>query len=50
MKKIFYFITFMAFTFVSCQQLDFDEDFQTATTNSSTNSKFNVSLSDVKFL
>ena len=39
----------MAFTFVSCQQLDFDEDFQTATTNSSTNSKFNVSLSDVKF-
>ena len=49
MKKIFYFITFMAFTFVSCQQLDFDEDFQTATTNSSTNSKFNVSLSDVKF-
>lgn len=39
----------MAFTFVSCQQVDFDEDFQTATTESSTNSKFNVSLSDVKF-
>lgn len=50
MKKIFYIFALVAFSFTSCQQLDFDEEFQTSSTKNSVISKFNVSLSDVNTL
>jgi len=50
MKKIFYIFAYTIFILTSCQQLDFDEEFQTSTTKNSVISKFNVSLSDVNTL
>ena len=49
-EKILYIFALVAFSFTSCQQLDFDEEFQTSSTKNSIISKFSVSLSDVNTL
>ncbi len=50
MKKIYYIFAIVVFTLASCQQLDFDEEFQTKSNIETVNSKFNISLSDVNTL
>lgn len=43
MKKLFCIFAIVVLTLTSCQQLDFNEDFQTTTSKSTANKKFNVS-------
>lgn len=50
MKKIFYIFAYTTFILTSCQQLDFNEEFQTSSTKSPKSLIFNVSLNDVNTL